>query len=68
MTRGDTTNSQGRQETSTPEKKKGKTRGSSVTRGRQMEVPPNGRQWLDKKLMRWRTRGNTTTSWGRQEA
>jgi hypothetical protein len=60
MTRGDMTNSGDGQEASAPEKKRGTTRGGGAMRGGQLEVPFNGRQW--------RTRGNTATSWGRQEA
>jgi hypothetical protein len=52
--RGDTSNSQGRQEASTPEKKRGMMRGSFVTRGGQMEAPTDRR--------RRRTRGNMTIS------
>jgi hypothetical protein len=68
VTRGDSIISWGRQEASTPEKKRGTTRGSRATRGGQVEAPLDGRRWRDKKL-RWRgTRGNTTTSRGRSEA
>jgi hypothetical protein len=67
VTRGDATNSRCKQELTIPEKRRGKTRGSSVTRGGQVEVPPDGRRWRDKKLRWWRTRGNTTASRGRQE-
>jgi hypothetical protein len=60
MTRGDMTNGRGGQEASAPEKKRGTMRGGSAIKGGQMEAQPDGR-WR-------RTRGNTTTSWGRQEA
>ncbi len=49
MTRGDTTNSQGRGEASAPEKKKGTTRGGSPTRSGQVEAPPDGRRWRKRK-------------------
>jgi hypothetical protein len=68
MTRGDMTNSRGRQEASAPEKKRGTARGGGATRSGQLESPPEGRRWHDKKLRWQRTRGNMTTSWGRQEA
>jgi hypothetical protein len=60
VTRGDTKNSRGRQEASSPEKKRGTTRGGNRIRGGQMEAPPDGR-WQ-------RIIGNMTTSQGRQEA
>jgi hypothetical protein len=65
MTRGDTTTSWGRQEASTPEKKRGKTRGGSTRIGGQVEAPLDGRQWRDKKLRQQRTSGNTTANRGR---
>jgi hypothetical protein len=68
MTRGDTTNSQGRQVSTAPEKKRVMTRGGGATRGVQVEAPLDKRQWRDKKLRQWRTRGSTITSWGMQEA
>ncbi len=55
--RGDTTNSQGGQEASTPEKKRGTTRGDGAMRGGEMEALLDGR--------RQSTRDNITTSWGR---
>jgi hypothetical protein len=58
--RGDTANSQGGREASTTEKKRGTTRYRGTMRGGQMEATSDGR--------RQRTRGNMTTSWGRQEA
>ncbi len=58
--KGDMTNSRDRQEARAPEKKRGTTRGCGVTRSGQLEAP------LDRRGQR--TRGNTTTSWGRQEA
>ncbi len=64
MTRGDATNSPCGGEASTPEKKRGTTRGGSATRGGQVETLPDGRHWDDKKLRWQRTQGNTTTSWG----
>jgi hypothetical protein len=70
VTRGDRTNSQGRQEATTPEKKRGQMRVGSVKRGGQVEALPDGRQRHDEKLRlrQQRTRGNTTASRGRQEA
>ncbi len=43
-------------------------RGSGTTRSGQVKAPPKGRGWRGKKLRRRRTRGNATTSRGRQEA
>jgi hypothetical protein len=60
VTRGDTT--QGGQEASAPEKKRGTMRGGGAMRSGQVKAPPKGRWWRDKKLRQWRTRGNTTTS------
>jgi hypothetical protein len=68
VSRDDTTNSWGGQEASASEKKRGMTRGGGTVRSGQVEAPPVGRLWHDMKLRRWRTRGNTTTSQGRQEA
>ncbi len=68
MTRSDMTNSWDKQEASAPEKKRGTMRGSGTMRGGHVEAPPDGRQWHDEKLRWQRTRGNTTTSRGRQEA
>jgi hypothetical protein len=68
MTRGDTTNSWGRQEASTPEKKRSTTRGYGTMRSGQVEVSLNRRRWHDKKLRRRRTRDNMATSQGRREA
>ena len=68
MTRGDRTNSKGRQEATAPEKKRGKMRGGGMRRGGQVEALPDRRRWHDKKLRWKRTRGNTTASWGRGEA
>jgi hypothetical protein len=68
MTRGDPKGSRGRQDVTVPEKKMGATKDNGVTRGGQVEMLPDRRRWRDKKLKRQRTRGNTTTSRGRQEA
>jgi hypothetical protein len=62
------TNSQGGQEASALEKKRGTPRGGSATRSGQVEAPLKGRWWRDEKLRWQRIRGNMTTSWGRQEA
>jgi hypothetical protein len=55
MTRGDIINSWSRREVSTPEKKRGTTRGSGTKRSGQVEALPDRRRWYNKKLMRQRT-------------
>jgi hypothetical protein len=67
MMRGDATKSLGGKEVRAPEKKRGMTGGGNTARGGQVETQPD-RWWHDKKLKYQRTRGNTTTSRGRQEA
>jgi hypothetical protein len=68
ITRGNMTNSCGGQEASTPETRRGTTRGGGTTRSGQVEAPPDGRQCRDKKLRWWNQRGNRTTSRGRYKA